>query len=1008
MQHNDKQLKFVLLTLLLYFFLLGNPQPILAQSGATTSNANGVVTDEEGRVIVNASVTAVNLQTNQTREIQTNEKGLFLLNELPPGNYEISAYAEGFAKISRKFNLTLGTTSYYNFILTVEAKEQEIIEVIANNILDESRTASSSNNDRGRIDSLPINRRNFLDFSLTSPRVTPDRTPQQGVAATSGLSFNGLPARNNSITIDGLDNNDAAPGGVRSTFSQEAVQEFQVVSDSYSAEFGKALGGVINIITRGGSNELHSSLFFLNRNETIAARNAFSLIKPEFKQYQFGATLGGAIKKNQAFYFLSFERLSVKQNSVVTITDDTVKSINSQGFSIRNGPIAFGIGTSTFLARTDFQIAPNDRLFVRYNYGRTFNGAGEPFGDLIGGSRVADTNAGRLSLDDNSIAVNNSYVSPSSNLVNETRFLYSRRNQTIVPIDPNGPQVNIVAPEGLIVFGAGTLLPQPRIQNIYQIINNVSLSRGSQQIKFGVDYTRDGVASGFVPIFRGGFAFFQPLDLSPLGGPAFSGLQAFDPSLRTPQQKAFLMGLSQALPGMIPGFPRLDLANSGLPAAFIQGFTRTTGGTTDIARNTFSAFFQDDIKINPNFLLKLGVRYDISRVDVLGNNNGNVAPRVAFSYQPSRLLKMRIHGGYGLFFAATIYGPALVGNEGEQGALQILSLQFPLSIPLYNSPNRRLPIGETLPPGVSLIPQLSLGFINQPNPRASYTQQANLGVDYLIDSNTVLSVSYAFVRGLKILSQRNINPIVRPIVGDPTGSALTGRIDTTKGDILEFTNAYDSYYNSFSVSFNRRLSKRFGFLSSYTFAKSIDNFIDIRNELQQSVDPTNPRGERGLSLQDVRSRFIFSGVWELSYTKNPFLRDFQLSSIVNLESGRAYNLLAGVDLNLNGDNPPGDRPLVGSTSIARNSGLTPGFANVDLRLSRSITVNEKYRLQFQIEAFNLFNRTNISDVNPIFPPDANGNFNLPAKDGNRFIAPRDRFRAAFSPRQFQVGIKISF
>jgi hypothetical protein len=173
--------------------------------------------------------------------------------------------------------------------------------------------------------------------------------------------------------------------------------------------------------------------YIVHRNESIAARNAFSPIKPEFKQYQFGATLGGAIKKNKAFYFLSFERLSVKQNSVVTITDDTVRSINSQGFSIRNGPIAFGIGTSTFLARTDFQIAPNDRLFVRYNYGRTFNGAGEPFGDLIGGSRVADTNAGRLSLDDNSIAVNNSYVNPSSNLVNETRFLYRRRNQTIVP-----------------------------------------------------------------------------------------------------------------------------------------------------------------------------------------------------------------------------------------------------------------------------------------------------------------------------------------------------------------------------------------------------------------------------------------------------------------------------------------------------------------------------------------------------------------------------------------------
>lgn len=305
MWQNKHQQLFFLLALSFCFFIFKNPEPIFAQSGATTANVSGIVTDEEGGAIVKASITAVNLQTNQTREIQTNDRGLFLINELPPGNYEISAYAQGFSKRSGKFNITLGTTAYCNFILTVEA-QQDIVEVIATSIIDENKTASSSNNDRSRIESLPINRRNFLDFSLTSPRVTQDRTPQQGVAASSGLSFNGLPARNNSITIDGLDNNDAGPGAVRSTFSQEAVQEFQVVSDSYSAEFGKALGGVINIVTRSGSNDLHSSLFFLNRNENLAARNAFALVKPEFNQYQFGATLGGAIKKNKAFYFLSF------------------------------------------------------------------------------------------------------------------------------------------------------------------------------------------------------------------------------------------------------------------------------------------------------------------------------------------------------------------------------------------------------------------------------------------------------------------------------------------------------------------------------------------------------------------------------------------------------------------------------------------------------------------------------------------------------------------------------
>ncbi|MBK7994726.1 MAG: hypothetical protein IPK14_15490 [Blastocatellia bacterium] len=240
--------------------------------------------------------------------------------------------------------------------------------------------------------------------------------------------------------------------------------------------------------------------------------------------------------------------------------------------------------------------------------------------------------------------------------------------------------------------------------------------------------------------------------------------------------------------------------------------------------------------------------------------------------------------------------------------------------------------------------------------------------------------------------------------GDGVGSAVTGRVDTTRGDVFEFASAYDSYYNGLTISLNRRVLNNFGFIASYTFSKAIDNFIDIRNELQQTVDPLNLEGERGLSLQDVRSRFVFSGTWDLNYTQNPFLRDFQVSSIINLESGRPFNLLAGQDLNLNGDNPPGDRPA----SLARNSGLTPGFAKVDLRVTRSITFKESYKLQLFFEGFNIFNRVNISDVNPIFPQNPDGTFNLPAKDGNRFVATPDRFRAAFAPRQFQFGMRFAF
>jgi len=196
-------------------------------------------------------------------------------------------------------------------------------------------------------------------------------------------------------------------------------------------------------------------------------------------------------------------------------------------------------------------------------------------------------------------------------------------------------------------------------------------------------------------------------------------------------------------------------------------------------------------------------------------------------------------------------------------------------------------------------------------------------------------------------------------------------------------------------------------LAHYTLSKTIDDFIDFRVDQEGSValDPLRPRNERSLSLQDVRNRFVLSGIWALDYTKNPLLRDFQISSIVTLESGRPYNLLAGVDLDRNGDNLfPGDRP----DGISRNLGITPGYANVDLRLTRSISIKERYRFQGFVEAFNLFNRVNISEISRIFPPDAQGRFTLPPKDGSRFIATRDRYRNAFSPRQFQLGFRLTF
>jgi Carboxypeptidase regulatory-like domain/TonB-dependent Receptor Plug Domain len=982
-----------LLAFLVSFTLIA--PAVLAQGGSTTAGVVGTVADEQGNVIAGATVKATNTATNTVREITTDETGNYSLSQLPPGNYELIVALEGFTTQTLRVDLILGSTSRVDFGLKVGVTS-DIVEVTATNIIEEAKTESSNNIDRQRIESLPINRRNFLDFSLTSPRVTADRVPAQGAAATSGLSFNGQNGRVNNVTVDGLDNNDFGTGSVRATFSQEAIQEFQVVSDSYSAEFGRALGGVVNIVTKGGSNDIHGSLFFLTRNDATSARDVFAPTEPEYRQYQFGGTISGPIKKDKAFFFGSFERLSIKQNNFVTISDQTVASANNLGFGISNGPIPFGLGTTSILTRTDVQLGQSDRLFVRYNFGGNFNGAFEPFGAL-----VAQSNASVQNLDENTLAVNNTYV--RNTLVNETRFIYSRRNQDVDPVNP-GPQVRVFAPEGQVILGRSTFSPQPRELRVYQFVNNTSIISGRHSIKFGVDFNRTNTPNlkTEVPVFGGGLAIFFPIDFSALTGipglPSFSGLEAFDPAVRSPLQRAFLTVLSTQLPILVPGFPaNVPLVNLPLPSSYIQGFGDPR---IEIDLNAFSGFIQDDIKLKPNFTLKLGARYDITRVRFVPDNNGNVSPRVAFAYRPGKLDKLTVRGAYGLFFAAPVTGPSFITGRTATNQLNQLLIPFPGAIFPFAQPGRRFPDSVNVPAGVQFTPQLSQSFTYADDTVNGYTQQASFGLDYLVGNNTVVSASYQYVRGVKLLSQRDINPVVRP-TGNPVESALIGRVDPTRGTIFEFSSSFDSYFHGLTLTLNRRFANNFSLFANYTFSKGIDNFIDLRPDLNEVQNPLTPRLERGLSLQDVRHRFVVSGTLDFAIFQAPFLKGFQLSSITTLNTGRPYNLLAGADLDQNGDQPPGDRPF----GIGRNTGVAPGFGNVDMRLTRTFVINDRVRIQGIAELFNVFNRVNISEIDRVFAPGTA----LPNRDDEgRFVAPKERFRNAFSPRQFQFGFRMTF
>lgn len=652
------------------------------------------------------------------------------------------------------------------------------------------------------------------------------------------------------------------------------------------------------------------------------------------------------------------------------------------------------MGITTALAKADFQLGLNDTLAIRYNGGFTYNGDSGNFGGL-----TAFSNTGVQRLRENSFALSNTYT--STTFINESRFFYSRREQNIDQTD-NKVRVRLFAPEGTVDFGRNLDLPLERQEDIYQFVDNILVTRGRHNVKTGIDFAYTKLSDVQFSNKSGGVYSFQPLNFADLlaqpGLPSFTTLQVFDPQLvRSPEQIAFLQLLAQRLPTIIPNFPILDLANLALPTFYEQSFGRSTAISGNL--QSLSLFIQDDFKLKPNLLIKAGLRYDINRIKFAPNNNGNFSPRLAIAYHPQKLPHLNLRAAYGLFFGIPSVGSILNARIDSQTTTSVLL--FPFSILPTILPMSRFPESNQPPTNIPNTPQLSEQFIVDNKLRNSYAQQISTGIDYSFNNRTSLSLTYNFVKGIKLLATRNINPEV-----PPSGffDLIPNRNDPTKGDVQELESAFNSAYHAFTILFNTQFNNRFSLLAHYTFSKSIDNVVDILPNFQEIANPLRPGEEKALSLQDLRNRLVVSGTWQLDYRKNRLLKDFQLSTIISLNSGRPYNLLAGADLDENRINA--DRPL----TLGRNVGITPGFANVDLRLSRTLSINEKIKLEVIVEAFNLFNHVNINpnEINRVFLLDQQGNFNLPKKEGSRFSLPAERYKGAFAPRQFQIGFRLNF
>src|ERR1700761_1495144 len=280
----------------------------LRAQNISTAQLNGTVHDQTGAVIPNATVTITDDSKGFSRTTTTDAQGNYRLLLLPPGTYSVEATAKGFNKyISQNVVLTTGEQGELPLSLTVGTTQVVTVSSGAD-IIETQRSSQSTTVDELRIDNLPTNGRNYINFTLTNSQIARDAAPSIGAIPTSGLNFGGVRARSNSINVDGADAGDYISGGTRATVSQDAVQEFQIITNGFAAEYGRAAGGVVNIVTKSGTNATHGSAFGFLRNRYIQATNPFSTVyQPAYTRVQAGFTIGGAIVPDKTFYFFSTE-----------------------------------------------------------------------------------------------------------------------------------------------------------------------------------------------------------------------------------------------------------------------------------------------------------------------------------------------------------------------------------------------------------------------------------------------------------------------------------------------------------------------------------------------------------------------------------------------------------------------------------------------------------------------------------------------------------------------------
>jgi Carboxypeptidase regulatory-like domain len=962
----------------------------LCTAQSATGTISGTIRDASGAVVPGASLTVKNVATGATRTATTDTEGRYRIPNLTPGDYELRATLSGFRTVVRSgVAITVGGITETEIEMSVGQVAEEVTVRTEAPLIEPGKVELSRVVTTREIESLPISGRNFVDFVKLSSGVAMGREnigggafkePDVGVgsAAAPRLSFGGQPELNTLIQVDGADNVQTFTGLPRATPSQEAAKEFRVLNSTYLAEYGRALGGFVNIVTKSGTNRGTGSLYYFWMDDALSARSILNQPNEDtLTQNQFGGTFGGPLRTDRTFFFGNYEgQLRQQSNRFSQVVLDNLALLNSVrtplGLRAETTDQVLDNHYHAVLFKVDHHLSEENTLSVRYNF---LNSTTDNF--LGGGGRASPTSStARDNVTRDQALVANFVSVLSSRLVNEARFQFARRTFDFSAVY-NEPSLDV---SNFIIMGKSTSDVDYYAETRVQLADSLTLTRGAHQVKAGFDINvlrNDSVWNLFFParIVFPNLAAFQ----------TFTPVVFWWPYLAT----------ANSYPGITPNWTQ------AVPSDWID----ETQFSFD--HGSYGFFVQDQWRPRAGLTLTYGLRYDLesypSRYITKADHN-NIQPRVggAFSYSKHGVIR----AGYGIFHdrLTSSIGQLFNATEWSSGGnLANTRTLFPTVANIQGRFEQRtvggpaapaaartfLATGQVPAAGVKGLADTLDGEIDTP-----YSHQASLQVTHEIGTGWAVSGSYLFVGARDLLGHTgNLNAFQTGTLA--TGKPiLGGRTFADVGALFVQTNTGKSTHHGGTFEIEKRFSRGYSLHGSYTLSRTRTNVDSLAN-LSDIPEAQDIAAEFGPSRQDVRHRATLSAIGEIP-PDVPGLGRFRISGVVTLESGRHYNIFVGSDVNADG-NPNTDRP----SFVGRNAYEGPGYASVDVRIARELAINARTKLDLSLDFFNLFNRVNVKDVNTVW---GGIDISVPPAPQFGFGTARD----VFNPFQTQLAAKLKF